>query len=166
MTLFIVAAILAGRFDRALWIFAAAAATDFMDGYLARRFLWTSPTGTWIDPICDKILLGSIYLVLYAVGSLPGWFVTIIVGRDLLLLHGTVWALAFTGLRNFSAVRLGQASTLVQVVIAVAILAARVAPALGLWPIASALFWPAAALAIGSCIHYFWRAVSLLSARR
>jgi phosphatidylglycerophosphate synthase len=88
------------------------------------------------------------------------------VGRDVLLLCETVWALAFTELRNFSPVHLGQASTLLQVVIVVAVLAAPIRPTPELKSIAEALFAPAAALAIASFIHYSWRGIAMVAATR
>lgn len=56
----------------AFWIFVAAAATDFLDGWLARQMGATSEFGAWLDPIADKVLVAAALLVLIAKGQIAG----------------------------------------------------------------------------------------------
>src|SRR5579871_1123968 len=79
---FIVQAILSGQHSRALSIFAVAAATDLVDGALARHFGWGTEVGVFLDPIADKVLLSGLYLTLALAGDIPWWFVGVIFGRD------------------------------------------------------------------------------------
>lgn len=58
--------------EAAFWIFIAAALTDFMDGWLARRLRTTSAFGAWLDPVADKALVGAALLVLVLKGPLTG----------------------------------------------------------------------------------------------
>jgi cardiolipin synthase (CMP-forming) len=69
--------------------FVLAAATDFLDGRLARR---AGPTrlGRILDPLADRLMLSSVAVVLAVRGLLPAWAVAILVGRDLLILAGRV----------------------------------------------------------------------------
>ena len=78
-------------------VFAIAAISDAVDGYIARRYHQKSELGTFLDPLADKILLVSALLLLsirFKDGTpfdqLPLWFPVLVVSRDLMLLGGTV----------------------------------------------------------------------------
>jgi CDP-diacylglycerol---glycerol-3-phosphate 3-phosphatidyltransferase len=77
----------------ALAIFVAAAATDLLDGYLARRLGQVTTVGTLLDPIADKLLISAAMIALVQVGLLPAWMVVLIVGREF----------AVSGLRSIAA---------------------------------------------------------------
>ena len=74
-------------------IFSAAAITDYLDGYLARQYGLESTLGKVMDPVADKLLVSSTFIMITAHGWIPAWMVCIIVGREL----------AVTGLRNIIA---------------------------------------------------------------
>lgn len=130
---FVVATLVRHQFGLALALFFAAAITDGIDGSLARRFGWTSRTGAYLDPIADKSLLAAIFLALLVIGAVPGWLVALIFARDLAILMFSVWALAFTKIRNFSPSRWGKLSTFSQISCAVYIMATLAFPS---WPVA------------------------------
>lgn len=67
-------------------VFALAAATDFADGYLARRWGSTSTLGSFLDTTADKLLVSGALIALVAVGRASPWIAAIIVGRELLIL--------------------------------------------------------------------------------
>ena len=77
----------------AAMIFSAAAITDYMDGYLARTRGLESTFGKIMDPVADKLLVSSSFIMLIYHGWVPAWVVCIIIGREL----------AVTGLRNIIA---------------------------------------------------------------
>jgi cardiolipin synthase (CMP-forming) len=86
----VVVALLLARVDGlAAAFFVLAAATDFLDGRLARR---AGPTrlGQILDPVADRLMLSSVAVVLAVRGLLPAWVVAILVGRDLLALVGSL----------------------------------------------------------------------------
>jgi CDP-diacylglycerol--glycerol-3-phosphate 3-phosphatidyltransferase len=64
-------------------LFVVAAATDGLDGYLARRYATTTATGQWLDPLADKILVAAPIVTLTALGRFPLWAAIIIVAREL-----------------------------------------------------------------------------------
>ena len=146
----------------ALALFAIAAATDGIDGYLARRLHTATRAGAFLDPVGDKLLLSGVYLALAAIGSVPWWLVGIIFGRDLLILAASAVARLSTRLRAFPPSVWGKASTLLQVITAVAFLARNAIPARLFVIACEALIWPVALLTIWSGIHYGWRGVRLL----
>ncbi len=67
-------------------LFAAAAATDFVDGYLARRWSVTSTLGSFLDTTADKLLVSTALIALVAVGRASAWIAAIVVARELLVL--------------------------------------------------------------------------------
>jgi CDP-diacylglycerol--glycerol-3-phosphate 3-phosphatidyltransferase len=77
----------------ALAIFLAAAATDLLDGYLARRWGQITTVGTLLDPIADKLLVSAALISLVQVRVLPAWMAILIIGREF----------AVTGLRSIAA---------------------------------------------------------------
>jgi cardiolipin synthase len=103
----VVALLLAGSDGIAAAFFVLAAATDFLDGRLARR---TGPTrlGRILDPVADRLMLSSVAVVLAIRGLLPVWAVAILVGRDLLALVGSLLVGSKIGVN-----RVGKAATAV-----------------------------------------------------
>jgi cardiolipin synthase len=146
----------------ALCIFAVAAATDVIDGYLARHWGAATAAGAFLDPIADKLLMTGVYLALALAGSVPWWLVGVIFGRDLLILSASAIALLTTKLRAFPPSIWGKASTFSQIVTAVCFLGRDALE----WPVlavlSAALIWPTLALTVWSGIHYGWRGARLL----
>ena len=70
----------------AFYAFLAAGVSDAVDGYLAKRFKWTSELGAYLDPLADKILIMSIYIALAVSAQIPLWLVIAVVSRDILIL--------------------------------------------------------------------------------
>jgi CDP-diacylglycerol--glycerol-3-phosphate 3-phosphatidyltransferase len=69
----------------ALGVFAVAAVSDGLDGYLARRHLMTTTTGAWLDPLSDKLLVSAPAVVLSSLELFPWWATVVIIGRELLV---------------------------------------------------------------------------------
>jgi CDP-diacylglycerol---glycerol-3-phosphate 3-phosphatidyltransferase len=81
-------------FGVAAVLFAIAAATDFLDGYLARRWAATTILGSFLDTTADKLLVSGVLIALVAVGRASQWVAAIIIGRELVImgLRGVVAA--------------------------------------------------------------------------
>jgi CDP-diacylglycerol--glycerol-3-phosphate 3-phosphatidyltransferase len=77
----------------ALSLMAWAALSDVLDGHLARRTESTSRLGAVLDPVADKILIGSVVITLVFVRSLPAWVAGLVVARDLVILAVGAWVL-------------------------------------------------------------------------
>jgi len=74
----------------AMCIFLAAGFTDFLDGYIARRFHMITELGTVLDPLADKLMLLTVLTTLYVSGTLPVWVVVVIALKELfMILAGT-----------------------------------------------------------------------------
>lgn len=94
MTLPVVWALVTRQRWLAVGLCLAAALTDWLDGYVARRTGTVSRWGMILDPIADKILVGSVVVVLVFQQTLPLWFVLLVVGRDIVILLGASYASA------------------------------------------------------------------------
>ena len=73
------------HFTAAFWLFVAAGLTDAIDGFLAKRFGWETELGSYLDPLADKALLVSVFVVLGWTGHIPLWLTIMVVFRDLLM---------------------------------------------------------------------------------
>jgi len=142
----------------ALAIFLAAAATDLLDGYLARRWRQVTTIGTLLDPIADKLLISAALISLVQVGALPGWMAILIVGREFAV--SGLRAIAAAERYTIKASDLGKTKMVSQVVAVSVLLLSVHRPALhapGIW-----MMWVVIFFALASAISYFrkfWRKV-------
>jgi len=159
----IVAAMWAGRHGLALALFSFAAATDVLDGAAARQFDQATPLGAYLDPIADKCLLNAMFLAMAGARMVPWWFVVIVLGRDIYLLLAAAILLRFTSRRKFPPSVWGKASTFVQIVTAIAALAAGMSGQSNLW-IPVALIRISAVFTVWSGVEYTWRGIGVVRA--
>jgi len=97
----VVAAIAEGAYPRALLLFFIAAVSDGLDGFLAKRFHWTSDLGKFLDPAADKLLLIAVFLVSTWYGLIPHTLTGIAVARDVMIgLGALIYTLGFGPLRG------------------------------------------------------------------
>lgn len=136
--------------DVALILFFLSGMTDTIDGTLARRFGWSSAFGRLIDPIADKTLLVSVFLMLGWQGYLPAWVVWLAVGRDAVFLAAGLILKGTGRVTEFAPSVWGKLSTLVQLLTCGAILLR--------WPAdPTPFFVGTGTLAIISAFDYGWK---------
>ena len=83
-------ALYAGRYWTALILVAVCAVSDGLDGWLAKRFNWTSQLGKLLDPLADKLLLVALFLTATWMNLLPWWLTAVAVARDVMIGFGAV----------------------------------------------------------------------------
>jgi len=144
--------------------FAIAGITDALDGWLARKLNASSRFGLFADPIADKLLLSTMFVVLAADRVLPWWFSGLVLGRDLLILLMALAGLAFTRHRVFPPSVWGKISTLVQILYLLLMMVNRGGlDAQGIeMDIEKTLYWAVIGLTLWSGLHYIWIALKLL----
>ena len=86
-----------GRWTVVVWLFAASALTDVLDGIVARKLHMESAIGAVLDPAVDVFFNGTIFLALTAVGALPWWVASLMLARYWILIAGTCYLYLFHG---------------------------------------------------------------------
>jgi cardiolipin synthase len=114
-----------GAYVFAFWLFLAAGLADAADGYIARRFKLASELGAYLDPLADKILLISLYVVLAATKSdeMPIWLAILVVSRDLLIMGAVVLSWMLDKPLTMRPLVVSKANTVAQIVLVVVVLA-------------------------------------------
>ena len=141
----------------AVGIFVLAAGTDWLDGYLARKWDLVTELGKFLDPLVDKLLVLGTMLALIELQLIPAWGVCLILGRELAIAG---WRInpQLTGSTAISGANIwGKLKTVVQI-IAIAIL---LAPLPAMWDLPSiALFWLSVAITLVSGWIYIAPSIS------
>jgi cardiolipin synthase (CMP-forming) len=83
-------ALINANYDFALLLFTLAAVSDGLDGFLAKRFGWTTDLGKILDPVADKLLLISMFVIGTSLDLVPWWLTVTAVGRDVLIIVGAI----------------------------------------------------------------------------
>ncbi|MEK6409886.1 MAG: CDP-alcohol phosphatidyltransferase family protein [Acidobacteriota bacterium] len=107
-----------GSFGKALLVFFGASVTDFVDGFIARRFKQQSRLGRFLDPIADKLLTttGFVVMAIPHAGfpSIPIWLAVAVVGRDVIIVLGSLVVYLLTKFKDFKPTLIGKINTLVE----------------------------------------------------
>ena len=148
----------------ALAVFMLAGATDLLDGFIARKFGQNTPIGAFLDPIADKLLLVSCFILLTRdTGGLsvqiPLWLTITVIGRDILLVVSVVIINLTMGRHLFSPSIYGKATTFLQLLTVFLVLVAN-ALNIGM-PLWGSVFYLTAALTVISGLHYMGRGMRL-----
>ncbi|MGD9132405.1 MAG: CDP-diacylglycerol--glycerol-3-phosphate 3-phosphatidyltransferase [Desulfobacterales bacterium] len=141
-------------------LFSAAAITDYLDGFLARKSGQVTTLGKVMDPVADKLLVSSAFIMLVSPGWVPAWMACIIIGREL----------AVTGLRNIiaekgedlSASNLGKYKTGFQIAAIIPLMIHYPFWGLNVQVIGNLFLWGALVFTIWSGADYFIRSRRLL----
>lgn len=159
-----------GQYGMTMLVFGVAAVTDALDGFLAKRFNWTSELGKALDPLADKILLVTSFVTLTFVGVVPLWITIPVVVRDLVITAGAiVYVNVFGPLTDARPTVISKLNTLVQIAYVLAVVGA---PALGFsWQLAitvlaTLVIVTTVASGIDYIATYLQRAVAISRERR
>ncbi len=156
---------LKGDLTRALIFFVGAGITDGLDGLLARLLQQKTLFGMYLDPIADKLLLSSSFLVLALTGEVR-WLVTgVVLARDLVIIVGVAVLVLTTDIRQFPPSMLGKANTTVQIAAVFFLLLDEVYGFRWLHYSRGILLLMAPILAAASGIQYAYRTARILRAR-
>jgi cardiolipin synthase len=112
---FIVIKLVDGRYGVALILFVLAGMSDGLDGVLARALKQQTVLGQYLDPIADKMLLSTVFLVLSILHKIPWKFTVVVFSRDISILAASTVLFAIAGLRDFRPSVFGKANTFAQV---------------------------------------------------
>jgi len=149
------------RAGAALLVFVAAAVTDSLDGWVARRAGSQSRLGAFLDPTADKLMVSASFVTLTYLAVLPFWITAVVISRDVILVVGAV-AMHMAGARvHPRPTRVGKYATFLQFVTVVTGLAV---PYLAVPGVLTVVMWLAAAFTLVSGMQYIVQGVEFLNA--
>lgn len=155
-------AVIYKRYDYALYMFIVAALTDTLDGFIARLTNQKTEFGTFLDPLADKFLLVTSFILFSLNDLVPKWLAITVISRDVIVVIGWVLVYLITHTSNVKPTATGKAAIAMQLMLLCYVL---LDINLGFLPdIQNVLVWLTAALTIISGLHYIYRGFKLTNA--
>jgi cardiolipin synthase (CMP-forming) len=121
----VIVMILQGQWPAAFALFVIAGVSDAVDGFIARRFDMHSELGAYLDPVADKALLVSIYVVLAILGIIPAWLAILVVSRDVMIVSAVVLSWVMENPVEIRPFLVSKLNTAAQITFAAGLLAAK-----------------------------------------
>jgi cardiolipin synthase len=164
MAPFLVAAILQDHFVLSFALFIAAGLTDALDGVLARVLKQRTVVGQYLDPVADKLLLSTLFVVLMQKGLIPTTVTVLVLGRDVGIVLVAAILYAAVGRREFVPSIFGKANTVAQVTAVAVVLLHQLSRAPWVVVLRLVALDATIGLTIASGLHYAWMASHRASA--
>ena len=137
----------------AFLLFLVAGISDAVDGFLAKRFNWTTELGAYLDPLADKVLVVCIFACLGVLGELPLWLVIAVISRDILIVAAVVLSWLLDNPVRIRPFIISKANTAAQIILAATVMA-DAGFGLGLGELRVILVWVTAVLTVLSLASY------------
>jgi cardiolipin synthase (CMP-forming) len=139
----------------AMSVFAVAAITDWLDGYLARRWGVTSAFGAFLDPVADKLMVAAALILLVALGRAEAYLAIIIIGREIAISALREWMAQLGKTKNVAVAFVGKVKTAAQMTSIIALLLYEpLIPGISTPLLGTIALWIAAILTLWSMFHY------------
>jgi cardiolipin synthase (CMP-forming) len=145
--------LVSGRVQAAFFAFVIAGISDAVDGFLAKRFGWTTELGAYLDPLADKLLVVSVFIAMGVLGELPSWLVIGVVTRDIMIIAAVMLSWLMDHPVRIKPLVVSKANTAAQLLLASIVLADG-GFGLGLATTRTILIWVTAILTIASLAAY------------
>lgn len=142
------------QYMQALVLFFVAGLSDGVDGFLARQFNWKSRFGAIADPLADKLLLVTAYLMLALTDQIPMWLLYLVIGRDILILAGALGYHFFISHYDIKPSWLGKTCTMLQIVYVLLVMMSLADLPMPLWAVSNGL-WLIGLITLLSGVHYY-----------
>jgi CDP-diacylglycerol--glycerol-3-phosphate 3-phosphatidyltransferase/cardiolipin synthase len=140
-------------------VFALAAITDWLDGYLARRWGETSAFGAFLDPVADKLMVAAALILLVDLGRAEAYLAIIIIGREITISALREWMAQLGRSRKTAVAFIGKVKTVAQMTALIALLLWEdVIPGVSTPVLGTIALYVAAILTLWSMFHYLRRA--------
>ena len=157
----------AGKNWLAMGIFAVAAITDWLDGWLARRLGVTSAFGAFLDPVADKLMVAAALILLVALGRADAYLAIIIIGREIAISALREWMAELGAGRSVAVAFLGKLKTGAQMTAIIALLLYEpLIPGIPTPLRGTVALWIAVILTLWSMFHYLKKAAPYLRGDR
>ncbi len=161
---FIVINVLGGNYGWALGLFVLAGISDFFDGTLARVLKQHTQLGEYLDPIADKMLLSTLFMVLSIMHKIPWKYTVLVFSRDfsILMVSGVLYIT--NTLRDFRPSIFGKLNTTAQIAAVFFVMLHQVAPAAWVTVARRIGLYATMVFTILSALHYIWLTAQRLRA--
>lgn len=136
-----------GDYAWALILFITAGLSDGLDGFLARRYGWRTRLGGYLDPLADKALMVTTFVMLASKGHIPWWLAGLVVLRDVVIIGGALAYHFVTRSLHMRPTVISKFNTVLQLVLIVAVMVDR-----GLSPLPPGVVWTLVVLVTGSTL--------------
>ncbi len=156
---FLVLAVLDRRFELAFFLFVLAGITDALDVLLARWLQQRTLLGQYLDPVVDKLLLSTLFLVLHHEALISRRVTVLVFARDLGIMVVAAILFATTSIRNFKPSLLGKANTVAQILAVAAVMLAEFYQPAWVLHLRSGALMATVILTLLSGFQYAWRVV-------
>jgi cardiolipin synthase len=153
---FLVIEILDGNYRLAFTLFILAGVSDALDGLLARMLSQKTTLGQYLDPIADKLLLSTLFVVLTHVDLIPRYVTVLVFSRDVGILLISTLLYMTNALRDFRPSLLGKLNTLAQIIALIAVLCQKIFVSNELGVLRDVLVRTVAVMAPVSAAQYAW----------
>jgi cardiolipin synthase len=150
-----ITAIIYKRYDYALYLFVIAAITDILDGLFARIKNQKTALGTFLDPVADKFLIVTSFVILATYGWIPKWLAITVISRDVIVVTGWFLLYLVTGTSRVEPSILGKATIWIKSIFIAYVLIEM--NFLSISVIHNILRWVTAGVTITSGLHYIYR---------
>ena len=151
----------------AMTIFAVAAITDWLDGYLARRLGETSAFGAFLDPVADKLMVAAALILLVQLGRAEAYLAIIIIGREIAISALREWMAEVGAGKSVAVAFAGKLKTVAQMTAIIALLLYEpLIPGVSTPLLGTIALWIAVILTLWSMVHYLRKAAPYLKADR
>jgi cardiolipin synthase (CMP-forming) len=139
----------------AMTVFAVAALTDWLDGWLARRWGETSAFGAFLDPVADKLMVAAALILLVQLGRAEAWLAIIIIGREITISALREWMAQLGQTKSIAVAFIGKVKTVAQMTAIIALLLWEpVLPEISTPLVGTIALWIAVVLTLWSMFHY------------
>lgn len=136
-------------------VFALAAITDWLDGFLARRLGATSAFGAFLDPVADKLMVAAALILLVELGRAEAYLAIIIIGREIAISALREWMAQIGKSKSVAVAFVGKVKTVAQITAVIALLLYQpVIPGIDTKLLGKVALWVAAVLTLWSMVHY------------
>ena len=152
------------KYRWALLVLVVAGFSDGIDGLIARKFNQRSSLGAYLDPIADKLLLSSSFVVLAFKKQLAWWLTILVLSRDFLILIVAVVIILVSGYRPFPPSIYGKFTTFFQIVLVFTVVLAAAYPELPLGHLIRGLIYIVSVLCVFTGLHYSFTVARRLNA--
>jgi cardiolipin synthase (CMP-forming) len=151
---FIVIDLVAGHYRWALILFVLAGFSDGLDGLLARTLKQQTVLGQYLDPIADKLLLSTMFMVLAILHKIAWKYTVLVFSRDISILFASAVLYAIAGLRNFRPSIFGKANTFAQVAAVFFVLLFQIKHDRWVWITQTTFLHATVGFTVVSAVHY------------